>query len=128
MLESRMRASSRPRARPPLKPKKVKIRVLRAAWVMIFGNWSKKISGSKKAFWSLPQSAFRIDDEEHQQRDAVDGVAHGARFGSSVHGSFPGRVVDRLLHRWGRTLRRGLHRCSTHVGRVDQLLAPNHFS
>jgi len=59
MLDSRMRASTRPSARPPLNPKNVKIKVLRAAWVMIFGNWSKKISGSKNASWSLPQSAFR---------------------------------------------------------------------
>ena len=38
------------------KPKNVKIRVLRAAWVMIFGNWSEKISVSKNAERSRPQS------------------------------------------------------------------------
>ena len=56
MVDSRISARKSPTTSPPVNAKKVKIRVLRAACVMIFGKRSAKISGSKNADWTRCQS------------------------------------------------------------------------
>ena len=54
-----MSASTRPSTIPPANASTARMIVFFAATVMISGNRSLKISGSKKVSWSFAQSALR---------------------------------------------------------------------
>ena len=61
-LDNLIKARIKPRPRPPMNPKNVKISVLRAALVRMSGNCSLMICHLNMAFESFDQSTMRISN------------------------------------------------------------------